>query len=149
MGKGIKQCLERKGADKIRDMNGGVHDRVGKEFEVQMWRDVSTNNQTAWGQWTGEEEASTVHKEKSGICKLSGLSPIKTPLKDGAKANQAYKLTDPRKHPTKMRKKSNKQMHFITGYFMLQNKSHRKKKKGSWGRERDPVSPQRTWTCLR
>lgn len=91
IGKGMEHSLERKGADKIRDMNGGFHDRVVNGFEVQMWRDVSRNNQTAWGQWTGEEEASTVHKEKSGQCKLSGLSLIKTPLKDGAKADKAYK----------------------------------------------------------
>lgn len=95
MGKGIEHSLERKGADKIWDMNEGFHDRVVNEFEVQMWRDVSRNNRTAWGQWTGEEEASTVHKEKSGQCKLSGLSLIKTPLKDGAKADQAYKTDSP------------------------------------------------------
>lgn len=105
MGKGIEHSLERKGADKIRDMNRGFQDRVVKEFEVQMWRDVSRDNWTAWGQWTGRrKQVQYTRKSQASVnCQASALS--KHPWKTAQRPIKRTKLTAPRKHSTKVRKK--------------------------------------------
>lgn len=76
MGKGIERSLGRKGADKIRDMNGGFHDRVSNEFEVQMWRDVSRNNRTAWGnERERRKQVQYTRKSQASVnCQASALS---------------------------------------------------------------------------